>query len=103
LVGAIGRYERDNGRPPDSLAVLVPKYLSQVPGTGMGAYPNYEYERTSENTDPRVKQAGWELRVPCSSDPLNWDVFFYWPTRRYPTFIYGGSVKRIGEWAYVDE
>ena len=47
--------------------------------------------------------AEWELRVPCSLGILNWDVFFYWPRETYPDYIYGGSVERIGKWAYVHE
>jgi hypothetical protein len=47
--------------------------------------------------------AKWELRVPCSNGMLNWDVFFYWPSEDYPDHAYGGSIERIGKWAYVHE
>ena len=47
--------------------------------------------------------ASWELRVRCPSGFLNWDVFHYWPGARYPDSLYGGSVERIGDWAYVHE
>jgi hypothetical protein len=47
--------------------------------------------------------AAWELRVPCPIGLLNWDVFFYWPSETYPDYAYGGSVERIGGWAYVHE
>jgi hypothetical protein len=48
-------------------------------------------------------EAPWELRVPCSRGGLNWDVFFYWPGQRYPAKAYGGSIERLGDWAYVHE
>lgn len=47
--------------------------------------------------------ADWELRVQCPLGMLNWDVFFYWPSEDYPERAYGGSVERIGRWAYVHE
>lgn len=47
--------------------------------------------------------SGWELRVPCSDGLLDWDVFFYWPGGRYPDYLYGGSIERIADWAYVHE
>jgi len=50
-----------------------------------------------------LRDSKWELRVPCPSGGLNWDVFFYWPSKNYPNYIYGGSVERIGDWAYVHE
>lgn len=50
-----------------------------------------------------LRDARWELRIPCPSGGINWDVFFYWPGERYPEHIYGGSVERIGQWAYVHE
>jgi hypothetical protein len=50
-----------------------------------------------------IPSSPWELRVPCSHGLLNWDVFFYWPSRRYPQQAYGGSIERIGDWAYVHE
>lgn len=205
LVRAIEEYESSHGRPPATLGDLVPSFLSEMPGTGMPAYPAYEYEvfpydaasvlhwydlgsRDGEgfrglwkyvDGDPdhaifvvttdragtvlaldtdRLPQAEfedsafdrarwdspterlpmlrdfarklepvgkpfetvsaalgpadgsrtllnakWELRVPCSIGLLNWDVFFYWPTQHYPDHAYGGSIERIGKWAYVHE
>jgi hypothetical protein len=49
-----------------------------------------------------LRDAPWELRIKCPS----WsglDVFFYRPTGRYPTYIYGGDTEKIGDWAYVHE
>jgi len=57
----------------------------------------------SPDQERTVLDAEWELRVPCSSGFLNWDVFFYWPNESYSDYIYGGIVERIGKWAYVHE
>ena len=45
----------------------------------------------------------WELSVHCPSSGIRWNLFFYWPTGNYPEYVYGGSVKRIGDWAYLYE
>lgn len=45
----------------------------------------------------------WQLVVECSMGFLNWDVFMYWPTQDYPEQGFGGTIERIGEWAYVHE
>ena len=49
-----------------------------------------------------LRDAPWELKVECPSD-TGFDVFFYWPTGKYPGYIYGGDTERIGDWAYVHE
>jgi hypothetical protein len=98
LIGAIKAYEKETGSPPSNLKLLQPKYIEKLPtSTDMGGYPNYEYQ-VFEDSDSK-----WELSVPCSSNPLNWDVCFYWPSQKYPDQIYGGSVERIDDWAYVHE
>jgi hypothetical protein len=98
VIQAIEKFTHDKGHPPASLEVLVPKYLSTVPHTGIGSYPDYRYSSPSEDGD-----SPWQLGVDCSTGILNWDVFFYWPTHNYPTYIYGGYVQPVGEWAYVHE
>ena len=55
------------------------------------------------NGNRLLRDSPWELRIQCSSGMVNWDVFFYWPTERYPEEIYGGWVEKIGKWAYVHE
>jgi len=44
LIAAIKAYEATHGKPPESLDDLVPAQLTEVPGTGMPAYPNYQYK-----------------------------------------------------------
>ena len=47
--------------------------------------------------------APYELQVPCPLGMLNWDVFVFWPDGDYPTYMYGGGVELVGDWAYVHE
>jgi hypothetical protein len=51
----------------------------------------------------QIPSSPWELRVACAHGLMNWDVFFFWPSRRYPKKAHGGSIERIGDWAYVHE
>lgn len=97
LILAIKSYEKENGAPPKKLDELVPKYISAVPtSTGMAAYSEYKYNVLKED-------APWELRVTCSSGILNWDVFYYWPSEKYPAESDGGWNEPVGNWSYVHE
>jgi len=101
LVQAIKKFETEKGHPPNSLKELVPEYLLSIPDTGMGAYPMYEYivgeEARKHDNNP------WVLYVFTPSGGLNWDMFMYFPNQNYPERGYGGSLERIGDWAYVHE
>ena len=99
LVGAIRAFEQKNGHPPESLRALVPEFIPSVPNTGMAAYPDYDYlaPATNWNGNP------WVLRVSTSVGVLNWDQFMYLPLTNYPASGYGGSLERVGDWAYVHE
>jgi hypothetical protein len=103
LIAAISRFEKEHGKPPVKLDELVPTYLKEVPHTGMGAYPDYEYKVSTIEPGPDRLAATWELSVPCSIGILNWDVFYYLPTEKYPKHDYGGSIEPIKNWAYVHE
>jgi hypothetical protein len=101
LVQAIRQYEVAEGSLPESLAELVPAYLPKVPLTGMGAYPEYSYSRAEEGDD--FYGNTWMLSVPTPMGLINWDSFIYLPNGDYPRYGFGGSLERIGEWAYVHE
>jgi hypothetical protein len=96
LIAAIKKFEQQEGRAPNGLEELVPKYLFAVPWTGIGAYPKYQYEKLEKDTDP------WELRVDCGQGLLNWDEFYYRPSEKYGK-RYGGWVEPMGTWAYFHE
>ncbi|MBL9172631.1 MAG: hypothetical protein JNL10_03775 [Verrucomicrobiales bacterium] len=99
LVAAIREFELKNGRPPGSLNELVPGFLPGIPGTGMGAYPQYQYL-----TNPVVYQGNpWVLAIDTPSGGINFDKFLYFPKTNYPHEGYGGRLERVGDWAYVHE
>jgi len=98
LVEAIKRYEADHGAPPPTLESLVPKYLSQVPGTGIGIYPKFDYDYK-----PEAVKYPWILYVNAGLGFLNWDMFLYLPGEQYPKEGWGGTLETMGRWAYVHE
>jgi hypothetical protein len=98
LVDAIRAFEQKEGSPPKSLPDLVPRYLPEVPHTGMVAYPNYEYSTGSVCEDDNR----WQIVVDAGG-VLNWDYFFYCPLGNYPSDIGGDWVEMIEGWAYLHE
>jgi hypothetical protein len=101
LVAAIKSYEAKHGRPPESLTALTPEFLAEIPKTGMGAYPQYEY--VVGEKAKRFDGNPWALYVFTPSGGINFDRFLYFPLQNYPKHGYGGSLQRIGDWAYVHE
>lgn len=102
LIDAIGSYERDHSVPPRSLQDLVPDYLPIVPSTGMMAYPTYRYH-TGANANEEHAGNPWALSVFTPSGGINFDQMLYFPRQNYPDRGYGGSLGRVGSWAYVHE
>jgi hypothetical protein len=125
LVLAIRAYDTKYGQPPPDLAALVPEYFPSVPGTGMGAYPNYRYLVGKPAASyagnpwvlvvspnyrylvgkPAASYAGnpWVLVVSTPSGGINFDCFLYFPLQNYPETGYGGWLERMAGWAYVHE
>lgn len=99
LIDAIRAFEQKTGRPPESLSSLVPDFIPSVPGTGMGAYPEYRYLVNTTNWDGNP----WVLTVFTPSGGINFDQFIYFPLTNYPPRGYGGWLERVGDWAYVHE
>lgn len=99
IVRALERYKVDTGVYPTQLFDLAPRYLSSIPSTGMAGYPTFKYVLPCAQNDVR----SYELRVDTPQGALDWDCFVYWPEGNYPAEMYGGSVDRIGDWAYVNE
>jgi hypothetical protein len=100
LVDAVHRFAEERNGPPKNLQELVPSYLPDVPRTGMPAYPEYEYvSGDAGNWDGNP----WVLLVRTPSEGINWDMFVYFPLQNYPRQGYGGSLERVGKWAYVHE
>lgn len=100
LVAAIGRYEEIHGEPPTDLNDLVPAEIDRIPGTGLGVFPEFRY--VSGQPD-RYDGNPWVLIVIPPSLIMGFDQVLYFPRQNYPEHGYGGSLERIGEWAYVHE
>lgn len=98
LIEAIEIYTHDNGVPPESLPVLVPKYITELPQK----LPPLEIV-----TDPeKLLEYGenpWALTALVSRGLLNWDRFIYFPDQDYPERGFGGGIERVSDWAYVHE
>lgn len=102
LIAAIQKFERDHSAPPKVLTDLVPDYLPAVPSTGMMAYPNYRYY-TDDDSKKRYDGNRWVLTVFTPGGGINFDQMLYFPDQNYPQIGHGGSLQRIGDWAYVHE
>jgi hypothetical protein len=86
-VDAIHAYERENGRPPESLdAITVPASLG---------LPDFDY---LTGYDTEGFDNPWILQLYVQTGILNFDRFFYFPRQNY-----SGSMERIGVWAYHHE
>ncbi len=101
LVTAIKQYEQANGVPPKTLGELVPGFFTEIPGTGMRAYPDYRY--LSGEDAASYEGNPWVLTVFTPSGGINFDQFIYLPRQNYPDKGFGGWLQRVNEWAYVHE
>lgn len=100
LIAAIEQFEFDEGQPPRTLSELVPAYLPEIPGTGMQAYPAFEYY-VGDIARERYVENPWVLRVFTPQLLMSLDELFYLPRQNYAE--YGASVERVGDWAYLHE
>ncbi|MCA9018311.1 MAG: hypothetical protein KDA77_23520, partial [Planctomycetaceae bacterium] len=102
LIAAIKDFEREHGAPPERLDDLVPDYLSAVPDTGMRACSEYQYV-TGQLARNEFEGNPWALQVIPPVFGVGFDLVLYFPKQNYPKRGYGGSLERVGEWAYVHE
>ena len=99
LVDAIKQFETKYGKPPENLQQLVPEFLPEVPQTGIGALPNYEYENSIDQRFFKGNQ--WLLRVeaPYGARPVSFLVYF--PNHNYSRVYSISRIKEIEDWAYI--
>jgi len=75
LITAIERYHTETGSYPDSLGALMPKYINEIPYTGLAAHPEYRYSLPTKYDS----FAGYKLRVSLRF-LLDFDELAYYPS-----------------------
>ena len=99
LVTAIKQFQAKNGAPPAGLEELVPDFIPAIPGTGVGAYPKYEFIR---KPDPAKYDGNpWVLFVNISTDDLMQDLLIFYPDQNYLSNQPGHLARRFGDWAKI--
>jgi hypothetical protein len=98
LVEAIERYDNRFGKPPEKLGELVPDFISVIPSTGMGAYPEYKYL-----AGELYEGNPWVLIIHTPTAIGDFDQFVYYPLQNYPAHWFGNRMERIRDWAYIHE
>ena len=79
LVQAIHDFENIRGRPPETLSQLVPQYIREIPLTGLGAYPVFEYHPLTDSE--LTPGSHWQLSLPISESPQS--QLIYLPGQNY--------------------
>lgn len=98
LTTAIEKFETEKGRPPQTLRELVPEYIAEIPWTGLGSSPTYDY-RTPPSGD--FLMGTWYLGVDVSDFGLmDWDTFVYDPEHHYEGSNGYDYFERFGDWVY---
>ena len=97
IVRAVHRFALERGRPPMSLAELVPGYLPALPPWSVRV--NYY---AAGQSSYELYDNPWVLKVDAGFG-LGFDSFVYFPNQKYPSYLYGGGPERVGEWVYVHE
>jgi hypothetical protein len=97
LIGAVEKYVDDKGAAPRTLQELVPTYIGAIP-SGLP-----ELEVVSGPHTPGLYMGNQWILSAAVTRGWNFDSFLYFPNQQYPEKGYGGSLERIGKWAYVHE
>jgi hypothetical protein len=103
LIAAIREYDAVYGHPPETLDALVPEFLPEVPSTGVGSSPVYEYTSLVAEEDFTKGDNRWMLHLPVGLGVLNWDLLIFLPNGDYPEHGWGGWLEPVSDWAYVHE
>jgi hypothetical protein len=98
VVTAVEAFARDHGRPPQSLAELVPTYLERIP-------KRIPPIRVVQGPEAQQEFAGnpWALVMEINDPPVHEHVLVYVPSGNVSGVRYGGirnQSRRLGRWAY---
>lgn len=103
IIAGITRYTREKGKPPPTLAAIVPRYVAKLTNPGPAAKGGWDYY-------PRAHSAstGWALAIRVrdeySPNILGFgDTFVYHSSGQYDPAAYGGGLRRFGRWGYYVE
>ena len=83
LLDAIRTYETSHKRPPESLDVLVPDYIEQLPSTGVDGSPDYGYRELGASS--------WQLEVVVPRIPTR-TVVLYRSDKNYSNLTPGTKI-----------
>ena len=97
LITAIKGFESAYGYPPPELQALVPEFLSEIPETGIAAYPNWSYRSIRRPGQP------WVLYIRCQTSEYESPrgTFTYLPNKSYPKATSESWYEFIGDWIFV--
>jgi hypothetical protein len=98
VIAALRDYRLAEGRYPNSLNELKPRYLKEIPQIRTLAYGGISYYQA----DSRPGSGGYEL-VMGMEYGMAFDNFVYWPSERYPSQMSPGGTVPVGKWAYVHD
>jgi hypothetical protein len=99
LTQAIEEYVAVKGKPPAQLSDLVPAYISEVPTTGIGTYPDYELILPSEGS--YYEPYPWVLRVQYSAGFMSFEEAVYAPSHTGPKPEFWHVLRQQGNWYYL--
>lgn len=97
LIEAIEKFHADNGRYPEKAGELIPRYLAEMPFTGMAGYPEFKYLRISHDD----RSPTYRIWVSTPRGMMNFDSLLYHSDKQYDK--YGSGIERLGDWAYHHE
>lgn len=103
IIRAIKRYSKERRALPQSLFVLMPKYIGQIPDAGPAAKNGWHYQ-----VNTGVESGGWALSIKVrdeySPNIVGFgDTFVFHPSGRYPDWAYGGGLIPFDKWGYYVE
>jgi hypothetical protein len=100
LATAVEAYVVEQGRPPHTLADLVPKHVTAIPTTGIGTRPQFHL---IVDEPSRYDGNPWVLLTHPPCYVMGFDLLLFFPRQNYPQSGYGGWLERFDRWAYVHE
>lgn len=100
IVVALEHYHQENGKYPEDLCEVVPKYMEKIPPTGMVGYPEFRYRLPNPN-DKFDKFSGYEIRVSLTY-LLDFDALYYWPEGNNRD-VFGKAGKVVDDWVFFDD